>query len=167
LCSWRRFRQGPQGDGLLLTLAWPGEYFGELALFNGAPRSAAATALDDCRLLFLPRDAFRAFLQAHPAALWTCLEVIVGQLRRLTAVADDLALLDLRACLARCLLRLADQGALASAGGPPGSRSTAMIGVSYGPSAFGPWPSADGSSTSPWELAPGRQAKDGRDTARA
>jgi CRP-like cAMP-binding protein len=90
LCSWRRFRQGPQGDGLLLTLAWPGEYFGELALFNGAPRSAAATALDDCRLLFLPRDAFRAFLQAHPAALWTCLEVIVGQLRRLTAVADDL-----------------------------------------------------------------------------
>src|SRR5919109_1500217 len=77
-----------------------------VTLFRGAPRSAAATALEDCRLLFLPRDAFRRFLEAHPAALWTCLEVIVGQLRRLTAVADDLALLDLRARLARCLLRL-------------------------------------------------------------
>jgi CRP-like cAMP-binding protein len=119
-------RQGPQGDELLLTLAGPGEYFGELALFDGAPRSAAATALEDCRLLFLPRDAFRAFLEAHPAALWTCLEVIVRQLRRLTAVADDLALLDLRARLARCLLRLADQGALASAGSPPGDRGGAM-----------------------------------------
>jgi CRP-like cAMP-binding protein len=62
-------RQGPEGEELLLTLAGPGEYFGELALFDQAPRSAGATALDDCRLLFLPRDAFRAFLEAHPAAL--------------------------------------------------------------------------------------------------
>src|ERR671933_784946 len=81
-----------------------------VALFHEAPRSAGATALDDCRLLFLPRDAFRAFLEAHPAALWPCLQVIVGQLRRLTAVADDLALLDLRARPARCLLRLGGQG---------------------------------------------------------
>jgi CRP-like cAMP-binding protein len=109
-------RRGPQGEELLLTLAGPGEYFGELALIDQAPRSAGATALDDCRLLFLPRDAFRAFLEAHPAALWTCLEVIVGQLRRLTTVADDIALLDLRGRLARCLLRLADQGAIAGAG---------------------------------------------------
>jgi CRP-like cAMP-binding protein len=96
-----------------------------LALFDQAPRSAGAMTLDDSRLLFLPRDAFRTFLEAHPAALWRCLEVIVGQLRRLTAVADDLALLDLRGRLARCLLRLADQGALASAGGPPGGRGGA------------------------------------------
>src|SRR5205085_9328797 len=108
-------RQGPGGDELLLTLAGPGEYFGELALIDQAPRSAGATALDDCRLLFLPRDAFRAFLEAHPASLWTCLEVIVGQLRRLTAVADDIALLDLRGRLARCLLRLAEQGVIAGA----------------------------------------------------
>jgi CRP/FNR family transcriptional regulator, cyclic AMP receptor protein len=115
-------RQGPQGTELLLTLAGPGEYFGELALFDGAPRSAGATALDDCRLLVLPRDAFRAFLEAHPSALWSCLEVIVGQLRRLTAVADDLALLDLRGRLARCLLRLAEQGAVMVAGARPAER---------------------------------------------
>jgi hypothetical protein len=64
-------RQGPGGAELLLTLAGPGEYFGELALFDGAPRSAGAMALDACGLLVLPRDAFRAFLEAHPAALWT------------------------------------------------------------------------------------------------
>jgi CRP-like cAMP-binding protein len=109
-------RQGPQGEELRLTPARPGEYVGALALFDQAPRSAGATALDACRLLFLPRDAFRAFLEAHPVALWTCLEVIVGQLRRLTAVADDIALLDLRGRLARCLLRLGDQGAIAGAG---------------------------------------------------
>jgi hypothetical protein len=35
---------------------------------------------------------------------------MVGQLRRLTAVADDIALPDLRGRLARCLLRLAERG---------------------------------------------------------
>jgi CRP-like cAMP-binding protein len=109
-------RQEADGAELLLTLAGPGEYFGELALFDGAPRSAGATAMEECRLLVLPRDAFRVFLEAHPAALWSCLEVIVGLLRRLTAVADDIALLDLRGRLARCLLRLAAQSTIAVAG---------------------------------------------------
>lgn len=119
-------RQSPDGAELLLTLAGPGEYFGELALFDGAPRSAGATAMEECRLLVLPRDAFRAFLEAHPAALWTCLAVIVGLLRRLTAVADDIALLDLRGRLARCLLRLAAQGTIAVAGERPARDGAAM-----------------------------------------
>jgi CRP/FNR family cyclic AMP-dependent transcriptional regulator len=106
-------RQGPAGDELLLALCGPGEYFGELALFDAEPRSADAVALEDCHVLFLGRGAFRAFLEAHPAALWTCLQVVVRQLRRLTAVADDLALLDLRPRLARCLVRLAEQGVVA------------------------------------------------------
>lgn len=119
-------RQNAEGDELLLTLAGPGEYVGDLALFDGAPRSATATAVDDCRLLFLPRDAFRAFLEAHPAALWACLAVIVGRLRRLTEVADDIALRDLRARLARGLLRLADQGAVAVAGSQLAERDSAV-----------------------------------------
>lgn len=119
-------RQNAEGDELLLTLAGPGEYVGELSLFDGAPRSAGVVAVDDCRLLFLPRDAFRAFLEAHPAALWTCLAVIAGQLRRLTEVADDIALRDLRGRLARGLLRLADQGAVAVAGTPPAREGHAV-----------------------------------------
>jgi CRP-like cAMP-binding protein len=103
-------RQSPEGDELILALCEPGEYFGELALFDQAPRSASAVAMDDCRVLFLSRSVFRGFLQAHPAAVWTCLEVLVGQLRRLTEVADEMALLDGRRRLARCLLRLAEQG---------------------------------------------------------
>ena len=103
-------RQGPQGDELILALCEPGEYFGELALFDQAPRSASAVALDDCGVLFLSRAVFQRFLQAHPAALWTCLAVLVAQLRRLTELADEMALLDVRRRLARRLLRLAEQG---------------------------------------------------------
>jgi CRP-like cAMP-binding protein len=103
-------RQNPDGDELIFGVYEPGEYFGELALFDREPRSASAAAIDDCSALFLARNTFRAFIQAHPAALLTCLEVIVAQLRRCTDIADEIALLDVRSRLARRLLRLAQQG---------------------------------------------------------
>lgn len=111
-------RQNPNGDELILAMYLPGEYFGELALFDEEPRSASATSVDECSLYFLSRGAFRSFLGAHPAALLTCLEVIVGQLRRCTDLADEIALLDVRSRLARRLLRLAKQGVLETDGTP-------------------------------------------------
>ena len=103
-------RQNPDGDELILTLHEPGEYFGELALFDREPRSASAVAIEACSVLFLGRDAFRTFLQGHPEALLVCLEVMSGLLRRCTDLADEVALLDVRSRLARRLLRLAQQG---------------------------------------------------------
>jgi len=111
-------RQSPEGDELLLSLCEQGESFGELALLDGAPRSASAIAMEGGTLLFLPRAAFRATLDAHPAALWRCLEAVVRQLRRLTDVADDIALVDVRRRLAHTLLRLADRGVIEVAGHP-------------------------------------------------
>lgn len=109
-------RQGPDGHDLVLALAEPGEYFGELALFDGVPRSASAVTLDHCRVLFLSRAAFHEFIRIYPAAVWTCLAVVIGYVRRLTDVADDIALLDLRSRLARRLIRLADQGLIGADG---------------------------------------------------
>jgi len=42
---------------LSLATCEPGEYFGEMALVDGQPRSAAARALCDCRLLSIDREA--------------------------------------------------------------------------------------------------------------
>ena len=43
-----------------------GEFFGEMALIMRRPRVADVVALSYCRLLMLPRDAFREFLRTHP-----------------------------------------------------------------------------------------------------
>jgi CRP/FNR family transcriptional regulator len=120
-------RQNPNGDELILAMYVPGEYFGELALFDEEPRSASATAIEECSVLFLARSAFRSFLGTHPAALLTCLEVIVGQLRRCTDLADEIALLDVRSRLARRLLRLAQQGVVESERTVPGSTASYRI----------------------------------------
>jgi CRP/FNR family transcriptional regulator, cyclic AMP receptor protein len=120
-------RQNPNGDELILAMYVPGEYFGELALFDDEPRSASASAIDGCSMYFLSRSAFRSFLGTHPAALLTCLEVIVGHLRRCTDLADEIALLDVRSRLARRLLRLAKQGVVESERSEPGGAASYRI----------------------------------------
>jgi len=114
-------RQSIDGDELILSVHDPSEYFGELSLFDGEPRSAGAVSIDDSTVLFLSRSAFRSFIDAHPGALFACLEVIVRQLRRLTDLTDEIALLDVRSRLARRLLRLAEQGVVET-GGERGQR---------------------------------------------
>lgn len=103
-------RQNPDGDELLLAVYEPGEYFGELALFDRGPRSAGARAIDDCTVLFLSRTAFHEFIEGHLAALLRCVETIIRQFRRLTDVTDEIALMDVRRRLARRLVRLVEQG---------------------------------------------------------
>ena len=53
-------------QGRKITLG-PGDFFGEMALLTGEPRSADVTALDYCQFLTLdPRD-FQGYLHSHPA----------------------------------------------------------------------------------------------------
>src|SRR5215471_4549198 len=45
---------------------FPGQYFGELSIFDGMPRSATATATKPTRLLWLGRDDLVRFIDANP-----------------------------------------------------------------------------------------------------
>src|SRR5579875_1733109 len=109
-------RLNRDGDELTLAVCEPGDYFGELALFDGEPRSADAQALDRCEALFLARSTFETFLRDHPDAMLSCLRVVVKELRRCTDIADEIALLGVRGRLARRLVRLAEQGVIADKG---------------------------------------------------
>lgn len=56
-------RQG-QADTPIATLE-PGNFFGELALLDNAPRSAQARAAENCTLLVLFRGDFLGLMQSH------------------------------------------------------------------------------------------------------
>lgn len=105
-------RIGPTGAEMILTLEEPGDYFGELALFDDEPRSAGATAVGDSVFLFLSRGAFQRFLDENTDAVRICLQMVVRQLRRCTDLVDELALLDVRSRLARRLLYLSGGSSL-------------------------------------------------------
>ena len=64
-----------------------GDFFGEIALLDGGPRSATVTALTDLRLLGLTEWVFRGLLQEHPSIAIKTLESMAGRLRHATKAA--------------------------------------------------------------------------------
>ena len=71
-------------DGHELTIAelGDGEFFGEMAMLDGQPRSARATALEPSRLAILSRDDFLVFVQGNANVALEMLSALAHRLRR-------------------------------------------------------------------------------------
>lgn len=98
----------PADDGsepAILTTIGAGGFFGELALLDGARRSATAVALDAVTTQVLRRDAFDRLVDEQAPLRHALLAALAGEIRRLTAQVEDLHFLDLPGRLARHLLR--------------------------------------------------------------
>jgi len=95
------------GKRVVLNTIEAGDVFGELALLDGRPRSAEATALTNCELLLLERRDVLPFLEEHPRLCIQLLEILCTRLRRTTEQVEDVVFLELPARLAKALLRLA------------------------------------------------------------
>lgn len=94
------------GEEAIIATLQPGDFFGELALLDGAPRSATATTVEATETLSLPRDAFLALLDEDPLLTHGLLAGIAAELRRLTGHVEELHFLDLAGRLAMRLARL-------------------------------------------------------------
>jgi CRP/FNR family transcriptional regulator, cyclic AMP receptor protein len=102
------FVDSPDGREVVLTHLQAGEFFGEMALFDGDTRSASVTALADSELVVLSREDFLAALAADFGLTRRILQAISARLRRSNEVIESLALQDVGGRLARYLVRLAD-----------------------------------------------------------
>ncbi|HEX5828708.1 MAG TPA: Crp/Fnr family transcriptional regulator [Candidatus Limnocylindrales bacterium] len=95
-------------EAILATLR-AGEFFGSLALLDGAPRSASATAVEATETLILPRDRFRQLVNDVPSIRDHVFAELAGELRRLTLHVEELHFLDIAGRLAARLARLAEE----------------------------------------------------------
>jgi CRP-like cAMP-binding protein len=59
----------------------PGQFFGEMALLAGKPRSATVTAAEPVQAMTLETMYFRPFLIKNPSVAVTLLEVVADRLR--------------------------------------------------------------------------------------
>jgi len=96
------------GEAILATLR-PHEFFGALALLDGAPRSASATAVEATETLILPRDRFRQLVDEVPGIRDHVLTQIAHEMRRLTSHVEELHFLDIAGRLAAQLARMAGE----------------------------------------------------------
>ena len=96
-----------EGEEAIIASLQPGDFFGELALLDGAPRSTTATAIEATETLALPREQFLDLLAQDPRIGQALLHAVAGELRRLTGHVEELHFLDLAGRLAMRLARLA------------------------------------------------------------
>jgi CRP/FNR family cyclic AMP-dependent transcriptional regulator len=69
--------------GRVINTMGPGEFFGEIALLDGGPRTATAVAETPCRLLTMQHGRFHDLIDASPEIRTAVLEAVGGYLRRL------------------------------------------------------------------------------------
>ncbi len=98
---------GQDGREMFLNIMEPGDTFGEIALLDGAPRTATASATANSELFLIQRAPFLALLQREPKVMFHLLQLLCERIRWTSGLAEDSALLSSPARLARRLLSLA------------------------------------------------------------
>lgn len=89
------------GDELTLAEFKKGDFFGEMSLIDGKPRSATITAIEDSVLAILTRARFIELLKKEPSIALELLSALVERLRIANGVIESLAFLDVEERLMR------------------------------------------------------------------
>jgi CRP-like cAMP-binding protein len=106
------------GQELTVRMLKTGEFFGELALLDGQPRSASVEAMCPTIALTLHRSTFLHILSDYPSIAASVLEAMAARLRMTTVYAEQMANLPAPQRVVRQLLELAtcygiaDRGAI-------------------------------------------------------
>jgi CRP-like cAMP-binding protein len=95
------------GKQVTLTYVEPGVWFGDIALFDGLPRTHDAHAHGDTTLLVVRKPDFKELLAQHTELYEALLRLNCRRLRLMFNLVEDLNTLPLAARLAKQLLLLA------------------------------------------------------------
>ncbi|PLL12636.1 Crp/Fnr family transcriptional regulator [Tabrizicola sp. TH137] len=94
----------PQGREIVLRRLGPGDILGEMALIDGEPRSADATAAEATTCLVLSRARFDSVASQRPDLGLAMARHLSAHLRRTNFQMESIALYDLQTRLVRFLL---------------------------------------------------------------
>lgn len=103
------FLTDDQQKEVIVAIQRAGDYFGELALLDEAPRSASVMTMEPCTLLMITRNAFERHLATEPKIAISLMRGVAERLRATTENVKSLALMDVYGRIARTLLQLAKE----------------------------------------------------------
>lgn len=96
-----------EGHELVLAAFDKGEFFGEMSLLDGKPRSATMIAAEDSTLGMLKRERFLSAVKNDPMIAIDLLSALVQRLRMADDMIESLAFLDVNQRLLKLLLQTA------------------------------------------------------------
>lgn len=97
-----------EGREVTYALIGPGQMFGEIAILDGGPRSADATAAESSELLVIERRDLLGFIRAHVDYGLRLIETLCARLRHANELLEDTVFLSLPSRMAKQLLQLGE-----------------------------------------------------------
>lgn len=95
------------GTERILAILGPGALVGELAMIDGAPRSASVSAIRESKIVFVGRADFEVFCRANPEVYRHIAIMLAQRLREVDGTLAATSFLSLKGRTARALLNLA------------------------------------------------------------
>ncbi|HID32791.1 MAG TPA: Crp/Fnr family transcriptional regulator [bacterium (Candidatus Stahlbacteria)] len=79
-----KITKGEGDEEKVLAVLKEGDFFGEMAIIDGSPRSASALAVDEVKLIIIDKDAFFSKIKENPL-----IEYVLETLTRRLRAADE------------------------------------------------------------------------------
>jgi len=95
------------GDEMILRMLYPTDFFGDMSLLDGMPRSATVTTQEASEVLTMSREHFLDIIEKSPKILLKTTAVLSKRLRKANELIHSLAFFDVYGKVARMLLNLA------------------------------------------------------------
>jgi CRP/FNR family transcriptional regulator, cyclic AMP receptor protein len=97
----------PEGKEIILSMLGPGDFFGEMALLDDAPRSATVIAVEPLEVVTIYRNDFLEILRENFSITLKVMGELSRRVRRMSNRIESLATMDVYGRLARYFLDLA------------------------------------------------------------
>ncbi len=97
------------GKETILRILEAGDFFGEMSLLDGEPRSATVSSLEPCQALILSRDQFLQFIPRHPQVVLKMLTALSRRLRKADEKISRLVFADAYEKVASVLLDIIEE----------------------------------------------------------
>ncbi len=97
------------GREIILRLFTAGDFFGEMSLLDGEPRSATVSSLEPCQALILYRDQFIEFVTRRPQVVMKMLTALSRRLRKADEKISRLAFADAYEKVASVLMEIIEE----------------------------------------------------------
>lgn len=97
------------GREVNLSTLGPNEFFGEMSLIDGLPRSATVIAIEDTTIIFLKRNDFLEKLKQHPDMMLSLMQEMSKRIRKADERISSLSVLSVYGRVARVLLEIAKE----------------------------------------------------------
>ena len=97
-----------QGKEIVLSVIGPGEYFGEMAAIDGAPRSATIVTKETTEILVIRKHDFKNSISSNPDLMFNLLRVLLERLRKADEKIESLAFMNVYGRIANLLMQSAE-----------------------------------------------------------